>query len=98
MCMGKKSGGELGAGMMIGGADPFVGTLVGGKGLLDNNKAEKQKTKDAERKYRDSLIDKKQTATQTDATSRWLAANRSQPFSGGSLLGGAGGNSRLGGA
>lgn len=96
MCMGKKSGGELGAGMMIGGADPLMGTAIGGKGLLDNNKAEKQKTKDAERKYRDSLIDKKQTATQTDANSRWLVANRSQPFSG-NLLGGANGNSKLGG-
>lgn len=97
MCMGKKAGGGLGGGLLIGGADPFVGTLVGGKGLLDHNKAEKQKTKDAERKYRDSLIDKKQSAVQTDANSRWLVANRSQPFSGG-LLGGANGNSKLGGA
>lgn len=97
MCTGKKLGGSLGAGMMIGGADPLAGTLVGGKGIMDHSKSEKKKSKDAERKYRDSLIDKKQTAQQNDDSSRWLAANRTQPFSG-SLLGGAEGKSRLGGA
>ena len=100
MCTGKSKS-TMGAGMLIGGADPLMGTAFGGKGIMDNTKEQKKKSKEAERKYRDSLLDHPATSQQETANQRWLAANKAQPFSGGGLLGGnasTNNNSKLGGS